>query len=397
MRCSNCGADIPNREVRCGFCGHSVQMVPDYNPLDEVVVSEIRSSIPERKENATRRENVARKENAVRSENSARDAAIKKRKQAERNRALKKKKRNYAIVVAVFLLIMTCGLAFYIQYNSYSSLINRGDQAMVENNRIEAITLYEKALNKKPHKTQAYLSIYDVYYEEEDFDASEEILLEGISENPNNIDLYLAIIQFYQLIGQEDKIMEIYTNCSDEDVKDAISLYNSEAPVFSLEGGSFDDVQELTLTSSGEVIYYTEDGTEPTKESLEYEGAIQLKEGTTTITAISYNSEGVPSDIVSDEYTIELPIEGAPVVNPSTGQYKEATQISVTVPQGYEAYYTVDGSSPTAESTKYEGPIDMPEGNTIFSAILINTSGKSSDITKRNYSLVIEEEEEETY
>ena len=35
----------------------------------------------------------------------------------------------------------------------------------------------------------------------------------------------------------------------------------------------------------------------------------------------------------------------------------------------------------------YTEPIDMPEGETIFKAILVNKKGKTSGITTRNYTL----------
>ena len=82
-----------------------------------------------------------------------------------------------------------------------------------------------------------------------------------------------------------------------------------------------------------------------------------------------------------------IPLVDAPAVSPSTGQYSTATQITITVPDGYTAYYTMDGSTPTASSEKYTDPIDMPENSqTTFSAILVNDkNGKATEATTRNY------------
>ena len=91
----------------------------------------------------------------------------------------------------------------------------------------------------------------------------------------------------------------------------------------------------------------------------------------------------------AEEYVIEFPIEDAPAVSPSTGQYETATQIEIKIPDGYEAYYTMDGSDPTTASSRYSGPIDMPEGETLFKAVLVNSSGRLSGITTRNYVLDI--------
>mgnify|MGYP001049299610 FL=1 len=51
-----------------------------------------------------------------------------------------------------------------------------------------------------------------------------------------------------------------------------------EAPAFSQEGGFYEEGFPLTLTSEeGATIYYTLDGSEPTEESIKYEGPIEIK------------------------------------------------------------------------------------------------------------------------
>ena len=103
--------------------------------------------------------------------------------------------------------------------------------------------------------------------------------------------------------------------------------------------------------------------------------------------AIVVNGKGIPSVTASKKYNIEFPIEDAPAVTPSTGQYTGPAQITITVPEGYTAYYTMDGSTPTAASSQYTGPVDMPENTrTIFNAILVNNqNGKSTEVTTRSY------------
>ena len=119
-----------------------------------------------------------------------------------------------------------------------------------------------------------------------------------------------------------------------------------------------------------------------------------IAEGETVIKAVAVNGKGIPSMTATEEYIIELPIEDAPAVSPSTGQYDTSIQIEIKVPDGYTAYYTRDGSTPTTASTKYYGPIDMPEHNTLFKAILVNSAGRSSGVTTRNYILELSGDDE---
>ena len=147
-------------------------------------------------------------------------------------------------------------------------------------------------------------------------------------------------------------------------------------------------MQQLTLTAeSGYKIYYTKNKKKPTTRSHKYKEPIQIEEGDTTIYAIAVNKQGVPSLPVKKSYTVELPIEDAPAVSPSTGQYNSAQEIVIKVPDGYEAYYTTDKSDPTTDSTKYTGPIEMPAGETLFKAVLVNAKGRVSGVTTRNYVL----------
>ena len=163
--------------------------------------------------------------------------------------------------------------------------------------------------------------------------------------------------------------------------------------VFTPEEGTYNEVQQIMITSeTGGDIYYTTDGTDPTVETgTKYEEPVLIQtEGKVEIRAIAVNANGIPSTVASATYTIEFPIVNAPAVTPSTGQYTEPTQITITVPEGYTAYYTMDGSTPDPESSsteKYTGPVDMPENTqTIFNAILVNDqNGKATEMTTRNY------------
>ena len=79
-------------------------------------------------------------------------------------------------------------------------------------------------------------------------------------------------------------------------------------PVFDPNGGGFMGETDVTITcaTDGSTIYYTLDGTNPTKLSTLYEGAIHL-DATTTITAIAYVGEE-SSLVVAKEFTLTAPM-----------------------------------------------------------------------------------------
>ena len=83
-------------------------------------------------------------------------------------------------------------------------------------------------------------------------------------------------------------------------------------------------------------------------------------------------------------YKIEFKAPDAPKITPDSGQYEKATKIRIAVPSGCTAYYAFDDTV-TTESTKYTGPVEMPEGEHIFSAILVDKNGKTSLTASETY------------
>ena len=217
------------------------------------------------------------------------------------------------------------------------------------------------------------------------FDEMSEV--EKIVENTIEIAPDLAGI--FVVSGGQAGVCKAMQNLNMETRPYVIGYDVTPTNIKALKEGTYDEVQQVTLTSAtGGTIYYTTDGSDPTESSTEYKEAVLLQsEGDTEIRAIAVNKKGIPSAVSSAKYSIEFPLVDAPAVSPSTGQYSTATQITITVPDGYTAYYTMDGSTPTASSEKYTDPIDMPENSqTTFSAILVNDkNGKATGVTTRNY------------
>ncbi|MEE1095898.1 MAG: chitobiase/beta-hexosaminidase C-terminal domain-containing protein [Paludibacteraceae bacterium] len=88
---------------------------------------------------------------------------------------------------------------------------------------------------------------------------------------------------------------------------EAIDLTLPSAPTFNPEAGTYNAVQNVTISAeAGTTIYYTLGGIDPTTESNIYASAIEISE-TTTVKAIAVKDEKV-SPIASAKYTINLPL-----------------------------------------------------------------------------------------
>ena len=448
MICRHCGANFPDDQMVCPECGAEVQIVPDYNPLDDVLAREVRGSVEgatrqiqtedirrysrgssDQNVNATRvlrqdemdrirrdlrngtekqgADGIRRNTDEMRRQrqsagNSQRQrqstdelrrsgqntGELKRQRQQKRLEAAKRKRRNLLITMFVILALIIAGVVVAYQ-NSYTGMIRKGYNAIQTHDYTAAARYFDRAIVKDRSRVEAYVGHAEIYIDQEDLDGAEDVYLSAIETQPTNERLYQAVIDFYMDTEQLEKISPLLADCEDETVLNAVSDYVSAAPSFSLEGGTYSEVQEVTISSStGGTIYYTTDGTDPTASSEEYREPILLQnEGEVVIKAIAINDKEIPSIVSSAKYTIEFPIASAPAVNPATGQYTEPTQITITVPDGYTAYYTMDGTTPTSDSERYTGPVDMPENSQIiFNAVLINNNnGKATDVTTRNY------------
>ena len=449
MTCRHCGANIPDDQMVCPECGAEVQMVPDYNPLEDVLAREVRGSVEgatrqirtddirryrrgnsEQNANATRvlsqgeigrirgnymdgtgrkrSESVRRNTEELRRQRQStgdvrrqredsgelrrtrqNTAELKRQRQQKRLEAAKRKRRKLLIALFIILALIIAGIVIVYQ-NSYTGMVRKGYRAIQSRDYTAAERYFDRAIIKDRSRSDAYIGHAEIYIDQGDLEGAEEVFLNAIETQPTNVNLYQAAIDFYMDTEQQDKIAVLIQNCEDRTVLNAVSDYISSAPEFSLNEGTYSEVQEITLASdTGGDIYYTVDGSEPSADAgTKYTEPILLQnEGVTEIRAMAVNSRGIPSVIVSRTYTIEFPIADAPAVTPSTGQYSEPQQITITVPEGYTAYYTMDGTTPTTSSTQYTEPVAMPENaRTIFMAILVNNNnGKSTGVTTRNY------------
>ncbi len=373
MKCVKCGAEIPDGRMHCPKCGYEVRMVPDYNPMDDVLAGQIGGSAGRQK---VRDERPDPRREQLKQERTRR---------AKQHQERRRQRRTLRILVFL-LLILAAAAVFLVYRNTYSGLVKTGDRAYRKEEYSKALKYYNRAIAKSPSRDKAYTGYYKVYLKKDDLKTPEKKLLNVIAEYPDQTDLYEVIFQFFIDSEQSYRIAEVLDDIEDESVREKLSDYDTPAPTASLEEGEYDDVQQVSLTADGsEDIYYTVNGSEPTVDSTHYTEPIQLSEGETELQAIAVNKKGIESLPVSFNYNIELPIADAPAVTPSTGQYSGAQKIKVKIPKGYKAYYTMDGTEPGITSEEYTGPIDMPKGNTIFSVVLESPDGKLSDITKRNY------------
>ena len=298
-----------------------------------------------------------------------------------------------AAVIAVIVIIIVVS-ASKKNKQSYDYNYNQGMKLYEEGNYGDAAGMLSKASKDAKGKKNLELkyTLFKCYENTGNEDEAIDVLKDILSYDENYEDAVKSLAEIYYKKEDGDNLTKLIRKYEDSSCKNAVKSYIVSEPVPSKQAGSYDDNLELKFTcDTGSVVYYTTDGSEPTKKSTLYDGSvIDIQNGTTKIKAVAINSIGVCSDIVELEYVIEYGAPSAPDVTPASGKYSEGEKIKLNnIPDKSKAYYTIDGSTPTASSTEYTGEFDMPAGNTVVSFIIINEHNQSSSVVKRNYNVEV--------
>ncbi len=187
----------------------------------------------------------------------------------------------------------------------------------------------------------------------------------------------------------------------------SFNYYIQSAPVVtpSVAPGSFTSNQSITLsvkdeTDTAPVVYFTTDGTLPTKSSAKYVAGTKIAANgnsatsykTTRIRTLSMDAQGNYQRQIFDYKVKNAADTVAPTitVTPTPGTYDKAQTVTLTVKDKVDnapkLYYTVDGSAPSASSTLYTGPITVSKSTNI-KVYAVDASGNHAEDT---YSYVIE-------
>jgi uncharacterized protein (TIGR02145 family) len=161
-----------------------------------------------------------------------------------------------------------------------------------------------------------------------------------------------------------------------------VAAYDISIPTFKPAAGVYNAAQSVTLSSTdpNAAIYYTTDGSVPTRSSTVYSAAIAVK-STTTINAIAVDA-GISSTMSSAAYTIPL------VFAPAAGTYTGSQKVTLSTGNpGDTIYYTTDGSAPTSSSAMDTGAIAVGSTETI-KAIVVK-AGKTSAVYSAAYTISV--------
>jgi hypothetical protein len=161
----------------------------------------------------------------------------------------------------------------------------------------------------------------------------------------------------------------------------------AEVPVINPSGGTYTSAQLVKISSpSGKgLIRYTTDGSAPTQSSPVYSVPISVS-WNMTIKAVVSIAGMADSDTASASFIITPKVE-KPIIAPRAGLCTSGQKATIScATSGAVIRYTTDGTTPTAASALYTGPIPI-SGNMTLKAIASKEGLLDSDISAASYTL----------
>ncbi len=355
MTCSRCGARLIDGHVYCDKCGAEVQVVPDFNELEEDILPTLVSEEP---------------------------------KQTQSKQDDRKRSRYLKVFVLILLFVLAIGGVIHLR--SYDYAFIRGRKADSRTDYSKAASYYLEALKRK-QTVEAYINLGNDYFLMQMFsdaeDAYRDALFLAKERNQDLLASYDALLTLFEETGDVDAASALYDEITQKRIREKLAAKFVQPPSFSEAGGVYNTDIRLSLSApEGYEIYFTKNGQEPEPHNGKlYKKPIRLPVGETVIKACSVDNAGKKSMTAENVYTIDLPAPAMPRANPAGGTFHEPVRIFLQNEDEGVIYYTWDGSTPTEKSTEYKGSIEMPEGNNVLSAVVIEEHGIKSDVLRCNY------------
>jgi len=407
MKCPKCQMELPEGKLYCEKCGNEIQIVPDFEPEIEGSIHETISSMvedlrekPEMEEPEILRTQEFHIHRDDEYEEEHRDIQEHHDFQEDYERPdlfgiiwkFFLRSRVARILLASAIMI-TVAVLIILALNkrepeTFDDFYQKAIAYEEAGNYTDAISMMEKALILDPDQAEAHLLLGDYYLKNGD-DSSALLIYESLMKNSSVSEkAMIQIAEYYISTESYEELNDFLLTCDNENVQNSYQSYMAMQPVFSLEGGTYNEVSPLKITAnSAGIIYYTLDGSEPNEGSNIYTAPIMLEFGTYTVKAFFINGNGIKSETTTAQYVIDVTVPAAPIVNIESGSYEQPSMIEVEVPKYCTVYYTLDGTTPTKDSIQYVRPIPMPLGTSSYQFVTFSQENVPGEVTKRDFNL----------
>lgn len=208
-------------------------------------------------------------------------------------------------------MVVVFSIAFYIYTeNSYDYHYQKAISAFETHQMEEAVYQTDYCLSEEPDNVELLLLKLHIYLQQSMKEEALETAYLILTYDSENEEALECIITEY--IENEDylKLSKFLEKCSVAKIRQKYSQYLASFPEYSEAEGEYDTAISLKLFSAGNGdIYYTLDGTTPSKYSTRYTSPIKLISGGYLVSSVYINEYGISSEVVIKKYFIQSDFE----------------------------------------------------------------------------------------
>ncbi|MGI9304856.1 MAG: ImpA family metalloprotease, partial [Gammaproteobacteria bacterium] len=139
-----------------------------------------------------------------------------------------------------------------------------------------------------------------------------------------------------------------------------------------------------------ESVFYTLDGGAPTTTSLLFAAPFTLNE-TTTLRFIAVDASGEASPIETEDYLLNPTAPPVVEATPPGGDFDDPVQLTLICTGARDCdtiFFTLDGTTPTSESTRFDGPITIEQTTTVR-YLGVDIDGTTSPVGTDEYTILV--------
>ena len=380
MICPKCGKEILEGHMYCEDCGCEINLVPEFEAKVEEHISDGIQSVVDKAN--------LQEDSDKQSEEDAQDETE------------PKKKHLFYIsgsLIAILVFLLTATSLGAITIWKHSSFVQ---EMLVEyytddEDYAQAISYLEDTVKESPEKISLRFRLCELYMsmgdEQTALDIYDDIANDASYSFEERVASIERMIAYYANKKNYTWIAKYLSGLEDEKMQMAFLDYMVSPVTFSQAEGNYTSLITLKLTSNAiGTIYYTTDGTKPTKNSTKFMNTIFLEPGVNVISAMFVNDYGVSSDVVTKKYVIESKRVSPPEVLTYSGTYNCPVKIEIQKDYNARVYYTTDGTQPNTSSQLYTGNLYMPVGKSTYKFIAVGQNGDVSDVVTREYQMSLD-------
>lgn len=273
MKCKQCGADIPEDKIYCEKCGAAIQMVPDYNPVEDISIGTEEPQKP--------KQPSEEKEERPSGEKPAWYSC-------------------WQYVIAAVCLIAVGIVGFQVSYHS----IREPEEAVAEPE--EEMLLLEKPAFSVAPGTYDYSPQLILSHDERE-DGVIYYTIDGSTPSSDS-PVYNRPIE----IGEGTTIIRaIFVRSDGTRSEESYGTYEvifdyPDDPRLSVWSGEYTEPFTVSIyAEDGCKIYYTTNGEDPDKYASLYRGPININPGVTVLRAVAIDVDGGESGITEATYKVQ--------------------------------------------------------------------------------------------